>query len=1475
VTARRNGAPDRATHRVAPHAPTLIQTSTRRRVRRSIPAQQFGGWRAGRPGRSSKADTMQSTKGIPLIGGALNAIFGSRNERFVKRYTSRVTAISSLEAGVRALTDAQLRAKTVEFRERMAAGESREAMLDEVFAVGREAMDRAVGIRNIFNPLHASKFDPSRLPDGARALYEETKAKIDALEPAPPEGEFLGCAEPQGGWLQVDIPNGLYEAVRELYPESKPPFRARPFDVQLIGAMVLSQGKIAEMKTGEGKTIVAPLATYLASVEGLRVHVVTVNDYLVQRDRDWTFPFFHALGLTVGAIHPHHMQPEQVKRLMYQCDVVYGTTSEFGFDYLRDNMKRAVEQQVQRVRQFAIVDEVDSILIDEARTPLIISGPAHEDAPRYELADKLARHLVEKNKPWSKADEAVQACLRRIKGLEGDIRNAREKAKVPELQAQLKAARAELPALERERDRFVQYYEVEMDKKQAHVTHDGVEEAQRVSGLGSFYAGENTDVPHLLEQAVRAHVVYERDRDYIVMPVENPQTGRTEQGVVIVDTFTGRPMIGRQWSDGLHQAVEAREGVPIKQETQTVATVTIQNFFKMYERLAGMTGTADTEAQEFHDIYSLDVVVIPTNKPVIRRDFNDTMFLSGKDKWESIVEEIRNFHDVGRPVLVGTTSVEKSEMLARMLQQKHQIRHEVLNAKQHEREANIIEAAGALGAVMIATNMAGRGTDIKLAPITREALLDHWKRRALAPRDLTVEASDDEVREKVYRKVAQRDLGLSKQDAQAMPFDDLEVRLLRHWTGEHTWLEPRQIERMDADALREALDDEGRFMLHRIGWVDTIEQLGGLHVVGTERHESRRIDNQLRGRSGRQGDKGSSRFFIAFDDDLMKMFAGETTLRILSRLGMKEGDSIEHPMLTKSVERAQRKVEERNFHIRKNILEYDEVMEHQRREFYGLRQRVLEGRNIKGLIFEYIEEAVADAANRFLEPDYRAECIAEYARRTLECSIVPERLRAKDRDEVMLRIRADAKDDLRESVQNTLGEYMPADAPPEDLDLDNFARWIHTHVGLDMKPSDLRGVDRKTLERRILEAGEARIDDADLAGVDQFLDPELGAREFVKWIDARFGVKISPAEIAELETREEVVDLVVGRALDHYAQREVEHPVSFAMDMTMAMMRRSPEEGARQLAAWANARFGLNWDESVVKSKNPKQVRDELLEASKKAVAEQDIEGEIDAALACADNDALEKHLTDRFGAGVPAWMLPLRGARREQAIRGRVESLLRAEMVQFERFVLLEVLDPAWKDHLYGMDQLRDTIGFRAFSQRDPRIEYKREGSALFEQMLQSVRDRVTDYIFKMRMAPAAPPPMPPQRGPGGQAGPAGVPAPPQQAPAQQQRTVNAPAGGQARPSMRPSGMPGVPLTPPTIAGPGFESVVTAHTAPPRPPSAPAPQPPATPESDAAQSEQDDDAPKPKGLDSEVRKVMQRAGGAAPVKKNEDDAGK
>ncbi len=1302
-----------------------------------------------------------SDHGIPLIGPILNKIIGTRNERFVKRYTQRVNAINALEARVRTMSDTQLREMVGEFRSRREKGERSEDLLVEVFAVAREAMDRSVGIRNVFDPKH--NFDPSVLPERAREMYRTVRAQADAMPAVPPEGEWNGWAEPIAGWRRVEIPTEFYDAVREAFPESRPPFRARPFDVQLIGGMVLGQGKIAEMRTGEGKTIVAPLACYMAAVERRKVHVVTVNDYLVQRDRDWTAPYFQALGLTVGAIHPMHMQGEDEKRRMYRCDVVYGTTAEFGFDYLRDNMKRRVEEQVQRRRDFAIVDEVDSILIDEARTPLIISGPAHEGNPRYDLADRLARHLVDKQGPWQEHDDRVQKCKQTIKGIEGDIRQARDKGAVPAMNEKLKAAKAELPRLEAERSRFTQFYEVELDRKQVNLTHDGVAEAQRAAGVGSLYVGENMDLPHLLQQALRAHVVYQRDRDYIIMNQPDQQTGRVEPGVVIVDVFTGRPMIGRQWSDGLHQAVEAKEKVPIKQETQTVATVTIQNFFKMYKRLAGMTGTADTEAQEFHDIYKLDVVSIPTNKPVVRRDFDDLMFLRAKDKWEHIVDEIKAFNDVGRPVLVGTTSVEKSETLAKMLGNKHNIKHEVLNAKQHEREAHIVENAGQLGAVMIATNMAGRGTDIKLGKCTREALLDHWLRRGIAPATVTVNSSEDELREAVFRKIGPKELGKQKRDIETVPFAELELELLRHWAEKHTYL-GNKVDRLSAEELREALDASGRFLLHRIRWFDSVEDVGGLHVIGTERHEARRIDNQLRGRSGRQGDKGSSRFYVSLEDDLMKMFAGETQMKLLAKLGMKEGDSIEHPWLSKSVERAQRKVEERNFQVRKNILEYDEVMEHQRQTFYGLRQQVLEGRDTKGIILNYIHEAIDDACGEFLAKDYPLVCVAEFARQRLDVSVAPERLRGLEDYEIEKRIREEAKAEARSMIDVTLGEYIPEEGSDVkvDFDVQGLIAWARGRFGVELTPRELESqTDSRRHVRNVLSsAAEHRIDEADLAGIAQFLVPNFGAQQLVSAMKNKFGLDLSVDTITTaLESRESPpAEVIMAQAREQYEKREVESPVEFSMEVTMMLMRQNPMGAAQYLVDWANRRFGLNWTVETLRSRPPQQAKQDLIAASRAAMESGGLEKEVQAALECKDDEALEAHLRAKYNVGMSEWMRYLEGRERQDAIRARVESVVRAELVQFEQGILLQTLDTTWKDHLYAMDVLRDTINFRAFSQQDPRTEFKREGSKLFQQMLELVRDRITDDIFKVRLSPGpiAPPPqrLPPRPPVGAPAG-------------------------------------------------------------------------------------------------------------------------
>ncbi|MFO0963134.1 MAG: preprotein translocase subunit SecA [Phycisphaerales bacterium] len=1292
----------------------------------------------------------QLFKGIPVLDWIVRSTLGTQNQRMVRRYLRQVDLVNRQEDSVRTLTDAQLRARTQEFRDRIKAGEKPFDLRPEIFATAREAMDRAVGIRNIFNPdlPEDQRFDPSKLPAPARALYDAVAAEIAATPAREPEGDLRGCHGPTPSWMFVDIPAELYEAVRVLYPESRPPFRARPFDVQIIGGVVLSEGQIAEMKTGEGKTIVGPLACYLAALEHLQVHVVTVNDYLVQRDRDWTFPFFRALGLTVGAIHPIHMQTHEEKRAAYACDVVYGTTSEFGFDYLRDNMKTRVEEQVQRRREFAIVDEVDSILIDEARTPLIISGMAHATRPRYELADRLARHLVNKQIPWESADEQAKACQARVAGLEGDIRNTRDRAAIPELKSQLKEAQEELKKLEASRSRHVQFYEVELDKKRATLTSEGIAEAQREAKIGSFYVGDNVDMPHLLEQSVRAHTVYMRDRDYVIAPDDQGQLS-----VVIVDQNTGRKMIGRQWSDGLHQAVESKEGVPIKEETQTMATITIQNFFKLYKRLAGMTGTADTEATEFHEIYRLGVVSIPTNRPVIRDDRNDVVYLSQKDKWNAIVDEIKRFHDAGRPVLVGTTSVEKSEVLSRMLKQKHGIPHEVLNAKQHEREAEIVASAGQLGAVMIATNMAGRGTDIKLGRVDPERLVEHWKRRDLAPKDATAAWGEERLLAAMRRHMAKRML---RRDGRPVPaaeidaMDDaaVELELLRHWVLEMIpGASANKVASASRDDLVGNLDSLGNFMLHSLRLFPNVEEMGGLHIIGTERHESRRIDNQLRGRAGRQGDQGSSRFFLALDDDLMKLFAGKVTLAMLSKLGMKEGDAIEAQMLTRQIEKAQRKVEERNFQIRKNILEYDEPMEYQRRTFYGMRQPVLEHRGIRDVVVQYIDDSAYDAAERYLGPDYVAQCISEWVREHYSVAIEAERFKGKDREKVKKVIDTETLEEASTTIGNTVGEYMDPDTDSAEWNVEELQDWARVNFGAEL-PRDLVLAGDPDAVRRAIEAAAAKKFAAiDNSPVEAFLVKNYGAAELARWASNKFGAEVAPSIFDDCRTPQEAGARLAARAMEIFHERELRYPVDFAIEMTSQRLQQAqqdPENGQAiagaalaEFCAWAKARYGVEWSPETLPSQQPADLARALVDR-----ARQIDEAEIDRrAKACLE--------TGRGAEAIAAWfeqncMVRLGEFELEQAaadpenfVRARLRSFQRQELEQFERWVLLQIFDEAWKNNLHAMDQLRDSIGFRGIAQKDPRIEFKKGAAETFNEMLETIRERATDLLFKGRLAP------------------------------------------------------------------------------------------------------------------------------------------
>jgi preprotein translocase subunit SecA len=812
---------------------------------------------------------------VETVSSGLRKVFGSRNERLLAQMWPVVEHINGLEEGVRRLSDEELRARTDQFRKRFANGESSDDILPEAFAVAREAADRRVGMFNVFNPKNG--FEPEQFKDPRhRTLLEDGRQKISDGTPAH----------------EILLPASFYDEIRELYPEYRPPFRMRPFDVQLIGGMVLHQGKIAEMATGEGKTLVATLATYLTALEGLSVHVVTVNDYLARRDMVWMGPMYEMLGLTVGCIQAHMDHEERQKA--YGCNITYGTNNEFGFDYLRDNMKPARELQVQGELGFAIVDEVDSILVDEARTPLIISGPAEDQAQRYFDADRVARMLKEG------------------------------------------------------RD-----YEMKLKEKLVLLTEEGMERAEKLAGVGSFYTSRNMDWPHLINQALQAHNFQKRDVDYIVKEGE----------VVIVDDFTGRLMPGRRWSDGLHQAIEAKEKLRIKEENQTLATITLQNYFKLYKRLSGMTGTAATEAEEFMKIYELDVVVIPTNKPLARTNHPDVIYRTEREKFDAIVNEICSVHRTGRPILVGTISIENSERLSDALG-KRGVDHEVLNAKQHEREAQIVAKAGQLGNVTIATNMAGRGTDIVLGRFGLTDLFEFWKPFGLVSPEIDPEWPDERIEEALWSCWIEKELPPQERDG-IDSLEKLKEKMREYWY--YTRQEPMTFGRSVAD-------------------------LGGLHIVGTERHEARRIDNQLRGRAGRQGDPGSSRFYLSLQDDLMKRFASDWVSSILERLGMTEGQEIEHGMVTKSIERAQKRVEQYNFDIRKHLLEYDEVMNEQRKRIYKQRQQLLEGEDqretVVGMVLDTVDDALEVYVGDELPPDGRDhKGLCEWLRTRLGVSV--------------------------------------------------------------------------------------------------------------------------------------------------------------------------------------------------------------------------------------------------------------------------------------------------------------------------------------------------------------------------------------------------------------------------------------------------------------------------------------------------------
>ena len=770
-----------------------------------------------------------------LINTLLGKVFGTKNEREIKKLMPRVAEISALEPEIQKLTDEQLRAKTDEFRQRIA--ERTMHLSDEAPA-----------------PVVAEGEDPG--VSRAKTLEDE-KRRL--------ENEVLDEILPEA-----------FAVVREA---GRRVVNMRHFDVQLIGGMVLHAGKISEMKTGEGKTLVATLPVYLNALTGRGVHVVTVNDYLAKRDSEWMGKIYSFLGLTVGVI-VHDLSDEE-RRAAYGADVTYGTNNEFGFDYLRDNMKFDLSDCVQREHNFAIVDEVDSILIDEARTPLIISGASEESTDKYARVNKIIPRL-----------------------------ERGEEIEVPQ----------------GEPKQYTKDFVIDEKHKTITVTEDGWAKVEELLGIGNIADPENWDLKHHVETAIKAHALYRRDVEYVVKDGE----------VLIVDEFTGRLMPGRRWSDGLHQAVEAKEGVKIERENQTLATITFQNFFRMYKKLAGMTGTAETEAPEFDKIYKLEVVVIPTNRPMKRLENPDIVYRTEKEKYFAVADEIKRLNENNQPILVGTTSIEKSERISDLLKKKG-IKHVVLNAKYHEREAEIVAQAGRFGMVTIATNMAGRGTDILLGGNPEFMAKQELVKKGIAT---AVQEVGGEIERIVREGTTVWYYQGHEYECPTSSWEETYARYQGETSQEH----------------------------------EQVVASGGLHILGTERHEARRIDNQLRGRAGRQGDPGSSRFYLSLEDDMMRIFAKEWVSTLLQRLGMEEGVPIESGLITRRIAKAQEAVEAQNFEARKHLLEYDDVMNKQREAVYGLRRQLLQGVDQKDLILEdYVADILAQQMDQFAQKEVHPE----------------------------------------------------------------------------------------------------------------------------------------------------------------------------------------------------------------------------------------------------------------------------------------------------------------------------------------------------------------------------------------------------------------------------------------------------------------------------------------------------------------------
>ncbi len=1066
----------------------------------------------------------------------------------------------------------------------------------------------------------------------------------------------------------------LVEAFAVCRESGKRNLSMRHYDVQLLGGMILHDGNIAEMVTGEGKTLVATLPAYLNALAG-SVHVITVNDYLARRDMEWMGPIFTNLDLRVGAIYSG-MDPSE-RQDAYACDITYGTNNEFGFDYLRDNMRIAAlgddrypkrDQQAQGPLTFAIIDEVDNILIDEARTPLIISGPAEDDISKYQRADKVARGLKKNT-----------------------------------------------------------HFEVKEKEHTVSLTDEGVREAEKLAGVDSFYTAGNMQWPHLIDNSLKAHYLYKRDVNYVI------QDGK----IIIVDEFTGRLMEGRQWSDGLHQAVEAKEGVPIKEENQTLATITLQNFFKLYDKLAGMTGTALTEAGEFWKIYQLDVIGVPTNKPLQRISHPDVIYRTEKEKYEAIAEEIeglikfdqvmlnsgevlrgellqeqddyttfmaadtkkrekiprdkiQEIQKAGRPILVGTVSIEKSERLSNLLNGRG-IKHEVLNAKQHKREAEIVAQAGRKGAVTIATNMAGRGTDIILG--------GNPENMAWAELQQTYDSRLD-VPDEEWKRLS----------------DDYDQKFGMSVQGKE------------------------------------IRQIGGLHIVGTERHEARRIDLQLRGRCGRQGDPGSSRFYLSLEDDLMRIFAGEWVKNMLTRLGMQEGEAIESKMVSRRIEGAQKKREEYNFEIRKNLLEYDEVMDEQRKRVYSFRQQILDGVNCRDLITDMIREQIDHHLNIFLDSNYGVESFAAAASRLLGVQLEPRDFRNQSYEEAQRNARDEAQRMAESQVFDAIEENLPEDEP-DDWNWNALAKWANARWGYNFSERDLKKIGNDNIAEHLIERAHEAIDKIDLSSCERYLDTDYSVQSACAWLRDKFGIELPPDEATDMSTSE-LIDTAHRRVSEAYDLRESEYPVLAGLYRFTGPAAGAAGLGREDLIAWAQRRFEADLSLDDIKNKQRDEIQKVLVACSQKSTAKanqlaEEARQRVETLFAGTDGTGTHLgHVTGGNGKlnDLAGWLKDscdseitteeLAKLDRDEAIRRvtrEVEDKYRPEMRKMERALLLQILDTAWKEHLLAMDHLRSSVGLRGYAQVDPKVEYKREGMRMFEQMWDSVGAYVTDLVFKM----------------------------------------------------------------------------------------------------------------------------------------------